>query len=43
MEGKIFRIGHMGYVDEDDLKVALGALERGLAKAGYRAVGVAGD
>lgn len=42
MEGKIFRVGHMGYVDEDDLRVALGALERGLAKAGYRPVGTAG-
>ena len=42
MEGKMFRIGHMGYVDEDDLGVALGALERGLAKAGYRPVGATG-
>ena len=42
MEGKLFRVGHMGYVEEDDLRAALGALERGLAKAGYRPVGAAG-
>ena len=42
MEGKIFRIGHMGFVDEDDLRVALGALERGLSRAGSRAVDTAG-
>ena len=42
MEGKLFRVGHMGYVEEDDLRVALGALERGLAKAGYRPVGAPG-
>jgi aspartate aminotransferase-like enzyme len=27
LEGQIVRIGHMGWVDEDDLRVALRALE----------------
>jgi aspartate aminotransferase-like enzyme len=31
MKGKIFRISHMGYVDDSDILVALGALEMVLA------------
>ena len=42
LEGKIFRIGHMGYVNEDDLTEALGALEEALPVAGYRTVHAAG-
>ena len=42
LDGKIFRIGHMGYVDEDDLKEALEALEKALFVAGYRSVRATG-
>ncbi len=36
LKGKIFRIGHMGYVGEEDLLVAISALEKGLRDAGYQ-------
>jgi aspartate aminotransferase-like enzyme len=36
LKGKVFRIGHMGYVSEEDLLVAVSALERGLKELGYR-------
>jgi len=42
LEGKIFRISHMGYVEEEDLMEALAALEAALPKAGYRSVHAAG-
>jgi alanine-glyoxylate transaminase/serine-glyoxylate transaminase/serine-pyruvate transaminase len=32
---KYFRIGHMGAVTESDILVTVGAIERGLAEAGY--------
>lgn len=35
LKGKIFRIGHMGYVDEIDLIAVFGALEIVLKKLGY--------
>ncbi|MDA0999861.1 MAG: alanine--glyoxylate aminotransferase family protein [bacterium] len=35
LSGKIFRIGHLGYVDESDILVAVGALEETLAELGY--------
>lgn len=35
VKGKIFRIGHMGYVDELDLISAFGALEMVLMQLGY--------
>lgn len=35
LSGKIFRIGHMGYVDEIDMLGAFGALEIVLRKLGY--------
>jgi aspartate aminotransferase-like enzyme len=35
MKGKIFRIGHMGYVSEEDLLVAIGTLEMTLRDLGY--------
>jgi aspartate aminotransferase-like enzyme len=35
VSGKIFRIGHMGYVDESDMLVAVGGVETTLADLGY--------
>lgn len=35
LKGKIFRIGHCGYVNEYDILVALGAVEHGLAHFGH--------
>ena len=35
MKGKVFRLGHMGYVSDFDVLVALGALEQVLAELGY--------
>jgi len=35
MQGKIFRIGHLGLVEEADIRAALGAIERSLGKLGY--------
>ncbi|MGD2174081.1 MAG: alanine--glyoxylate aminotransferase family protein [Candidatus Brocadiaceae bacterium] len=34
LKGRIIRIGHMGYVSEEDLLVAIGTLERALRDAG---------
>ena len=36
LKGKIFRIGHMGYIDEYDLVGALAALERTLQGQGWK-------
>ncbi len=36
MKGKLVRIGHMGYVAPLDILVAIGALEMGLNRMGYR-------
>ena len=35
LSGKIFRIGHLGLVEEADIRQALEALEQALAKLGY--------
>jgi aspartate aminotransferase-like enzyme len=35
LSGKIFRIGHMGLVNEDDINVILQAIEKALPKARY--------
>ncbi len=35
LKGKIFRIGHMGYVSEEDLLVAVSTLEKALRELGY--------
>ncbi len=35
MKGKMIRIGHMGYVNDFDVIVAIAALEKGLHEAGY--------
>jgi aspartate aminotransferase-like enzyme len=36
LKGKIFRLGHMGYVDEMDTMVAIAALEQVLYKLGHK-------
>lgn len=36
LKGKIFRLGHMGYVDEMDTLLAIGALEQCLYKLGHK-------
>ena len=35
LKGKIIRIGHMGYVNDFDMLIAIAALEKGLYEAGY--------
>lgn len=35
MKGRIFRIGHMGYIDDFDLLVMLGSLEKALRRLDY--------
>jgi aspartate aminotransferase-like enzyme len=35
LKGKIFRIGHMGYISDADMLVAIDAVERGLCDLGY--------
>ncbi len=35
LEGKIFRIGHLGWVTEDDIKQVISALKIALPKAGF--------
>jgi aspartate aminotransferase-like enzyme len=35
LSGKIFRIGHMGLVTEDDIRITLEAIEKALPKARY--------
>jgi aspartate aminotransferase-like enzyme len=42
LKGKIFRIGHMGYVSEEDLLVAIATLEKGLQEMGYEFASGAG-
>ena len=36
LEGHIFRIGHLGFVHEDDITACMDALERQLARLGYQ-------
>jgi len=36
LDGKIFRIGHLGWVTEDDIKAVISALKVALPKAGFR-------
>jgi len=36
IKDRYFRIGHMGAVSESDILVTVGAIEEGLARAGYR-------
>jgi aspartate aminotransferase-like enzyme len=39
LDGKIFRIGHLGWVSEDDIKTVLSALKVVLPQAGFRSAG----
>ncbi len=36
IKGEYFRIGHMGCVSPSDILVTVGAIETGLAQAGYK-------
>jgi aspartate aminotransferase-like enzyme len=36
LDGKIFRIGHLGWVNEDDIKQVISALKVALPQAGFR-------
>ena len=36
LKGKIFRLGHMGYVSEEDLLVAISAIEQALKEMGHQ-------
>jgi aspartate aminotransferase-like enzyme len=36
LQGKIFRIGHLGLVEEADIRAALDALEQALPRLGYK-------
>jgi aspartate aminotransferase-like enzyme len=36
LKGKIFRLAHMGYMDEFDMVVGLTALEKTLIEMGYK-------
>ena len=36
LDGKIFRIGHLGMVDEKDIKEILGAIQKVLPLAGFK-------
>jgi aspartate aminotransferase-like enzyme len=36
LKGKIFRIGHMGYVSREDLLICISAIERGLRELGHK-------
>ena len=38
LDGKIFRIGHLGWVTEDDIEVVISALKVALPQAGFRSV-----
>jgi len=36
LDGKIFRIGHLGWVTEDDIEIVISALKKVLPKAGFK-------
>ncbi len=36
LQGKIFRIGHLGLVEEGDIRATIDALEKALPKLGYK-------
>jgi alanine-glyoxylate transaminase/serine-glyoxylate transaminase/serine-pyruvate transaminase len=36
IKARYFRVGHMGAVTPSDILATVGAIERGLARAGYR-------
>jgi aspartate aminotransferase-like enzyme len=37
LAGKIFRIGHLGFVSEEDIKAALDVLAKALPRVGFSA------
>ena len=37
LAGKIFRIGHLGWITDDDARIILDGVRAGLAKVGYKA------
>ncbi len=39
LDGKIFRIGHLGWVSEDDIETVISALKVVLPQAGFRSAG----
>ncbi len=39
LEGKIFRIGHLGWVTEDDMKTVISAMKVALPQAGFKGKG----
>jgi len=39
LAGKIFRIGHLGWVNEDDIETVISALKAALPKAGFKSAG----
>ena len=39
LDGKIFRIGHLGWVTEDDIKTVMSTLKTVLPQAGFRSAG----
>ena len=40
LQGKIFRIGHLGLVEEKDIRETLQSLEQALPKLGYKPAAV---
>ena len=36
LDGKIFRIGHLGWVTENDIETVISALKVALPKAGFK-------
>jgi aspartate aminotransferase-like enzyme len=38
LDGQIFRIGHLGWVNETDIEIVINSLEEALPKAGFRTV-----
>jgi aspartate aminotransferase-like enzyme len=39
LDGKIFRIGHLGWVSESDIEEVIDALGKALPKVGFKGVG----
>jgi len=39
LAGKIFRIGHLGWVNDDDIETVISALKAALPKAGFKSAG----
>jgi aspartate aminotransferase-like enzyme len=39
LDGKIFRIGHLGWINEDDIKEVISKIKIVLPQAGFRSSG----